>query len=164
MEALDLFAAIRPGNFQGELIAATEIERRAIECDEGRRLGGEALLEIGGFKHAAFDGHGTVRRRRGKADRRQRTGRAIRANISVDADPKVLSRRGFEFPLSDISLRLRRNDRQATEDGERQPEPARCAAPDVLRVHGCHPCVLRLIGVDSQRVAERKGFEPLIRL
>ena len=144
MEALDLFATIQPGNFQGELIAAAEIERRAIERDEGWRLGGEALLEIGGFEHAAFDGHSTVRRRRGKADCRQRTGSTIPANISVDADPKVLSRRGFEFPLGDISLRLRGNDRQAAEDTERKPRPARCAAREALRVHGSHPRRLRL--------------------
>src|ERR1700689_1836420 len=124
MEALDLFATIRPGNFQGELIAAAEIERRAIECDEGWRLGGEALLEIGSFEHAAFDGHSPVRGGRGKPDRRQGAGGTIRANIGVDADPKVLSRRGFEFPLGDISLRLRGEGPQAANDGERAPKPA----------------------------------------
>jgi hypothetical protein len=150
MEMLYLFAAVRPGNFQSELIAATEIERRAIECDQSRCLGGEALLEVRGPECSALDGNGAVRGLRGKADCRQRTGGTIGANLSVDADPKVPSRRCFKFPLGDISLRLRGDRRQTGEDGEREPEPARCAASDALRVHGRHPCLLRPIGPDSQ--------------
>jgi len=104
-KTLKLPAAIRPDNFQDKLVVATEICGRAIESDKGRNVGGQALFEVGGLERAAFDAYGAMSRRRCQADRWQRTGRAILANIGVNADTKIPSGRSFQCALGDASLR-----------------------------------------------------------
>ncbi len=83
---LALLAASGDADFQFELVDAGEAFRRAIDGDEDRHFGSQALLEICGLEHAALDADGSVRRRRNQPDRRQRAGSAIRLNIGVDGD------------------------------------------------------------------------------
>ena len=72
------------------------------------------------FERPAFDCHGAVRARgHCKLDGWQRTGRAIRTNIGVNAYPKITSRRRFEFPLRNVSLRLGEHGREAAKDSSR---------------------------------------------
>src|SRR4029077_8409550 len=85
-DVLNLLAASGETDFQIERVAAVEILRGAIERDEGRHFGGQALLEIRRLENRAFDVDGPMRRCVDKADGRQRSGRAIRTNGGEDAD------------------------------------------------------------------------------
>lgn len=153
-ETLKLFAAVRPRNFQGKLIAAAEIGRRPIKRDERWRFSGEALLYICGFERTAFDSHGAMRGRHRKLDGWQRTGRAVRPYIGVNADPKIASSRRFEFPLGNVSLRLCERGRQAAKDRDRQRDPACQIASVVLPAHDRHPRVLRQNGENGGRLVQ----------
>ena len=52
-EVLELFAAARPGHFQHKFVGTIKFGRPAIERDERRHLGRQALLDIGGLQRAA---------------------------------------------------------------------------------------------------------------
>jgi hypothetical protein len=138
-ETLKLLAAIRPGNFQREPVAATEIRSRTIGGNKSRCLGGKALLEICGLERGAFNADGAMGGRGREADRRQRPRRTILTNIGVNADAKIPSWWRLQFAIEAISLRQGRKRRQAQNGGESKPEPARSDWPEVLLIHVCHP-------------------------
>jgi len=60
---LALFAAAAEADFQFEFVGAAEARCGAIESYVSRYFGRQALLKVGGFERAAFDGYGAMGRR-----------------------------------------------------------------------------------------------------
>jgi hypothetical protein len=123
-EALELLAA-REIHFQHEFIGTAEIPRGAIEGDEYRHLGSQALFVIGRLERTTLDVHGAVRRRGHEPNGRQRTRRTVRPDIAVDGDAHFFPRRRLDLALGDIALRHGGTGRHA-KDCRGEPETAPC--------------------------------------
>jgi nucleotide-binding universal stress UspA family protein len=121
-EMLELLTAARQTEFKHELVGAAVVFGGAIEGDERRHFGGEALLEIGRLEHAAPDVYGAMRGRRDEPDGRQRTRSTIRPNVGVDADTHVLARHGLYLALDRIALRVGRGGRHAQQPSDGKAE------------------------------------------
>jgi hypothetical protein len=99
---LKLLAAAGHADLKNELVGAVEIVHGAIDGDECRHFGGEALLVIGELERTAPDVDGAMRRRADEPDRRQRAGGTIRPDIALDADAHVPTRRRLDLAFDRI--------------------------------------------------------------
>jgi hypothetical protein len=108
VKTLQLFAAAGKAHFQFEAILVLEVLLEvlagAIERNESRHFGRQALLDISRFQHCATHGDGAVFGRNGEPYRRQRTRSAIGANTAVDADAHIAPWRSLDFPVYGIVL------------------------------------------------------------
>jgi hypothetical protein len=127
-----------------------------------------------GFEGCAFHRGGAVRRRRGKSDGRQRPGGAIGPNGGENADPHVVTRRGFQglranagYGQHNVAANeyrvIARRRRLFSTVAEASMPRIQCRF-EILRsatTRGRTACHLK---PEERRMAERMGFEPMIRL
>jgi hypothetical protein len=130
---LNLLAAFGKTDLQIERVGAAEILRGAIERNQGRHFGRQALLEISGFERDALDGDRAMGRRTGEPDRRQGAGGAVRTNAGENADAHVAARRRFQFAFARIYLRENIMCRNAERNDCRQPAPRHRRFPLIVR-------------------------------
>ena len=102
MDSFAPLVTIRQTDFQFKIVGAAVVRAGPIKRDECRHLDCKALFDVGRFQRAALDIDAAVRRRRGKPDRRQRPGRAIRTNVGEDAGAHVTARRRLELTFDDV--------------------------------------------------------------
>jgi hypothetical protein len=108
MDALAPLVTIRQTDFQFKIIGAAVVRAGTIKRDKSRHFDRQALFDVGRLERTALDSDAAVRRRRGKPDRRQRPGRAIRTNVGEDAGAHVTARCRLELTFDDIVLRVGR--------------------------------------------------------
>ena len=112
-EVLQLLAAVRPSDFQQELVGAAKFGCSMIERDKGWNLGRKALLDIGRLQRAALDVNKAVRRRGGEPDCGQRSRGAILLDVGIDANAGITARRRLDLAFNDAPLRVRRERTEA---------------------------------------------------
>src|SRR3569832_1601435 len=89
LDMLNLGPTLRVLDLERDHVRADKVRFRLVEGDEGRHLQGEALLVVGGSNLAFLDADRAIGRRVHQPNGWQRSGRAIRLHVQIDADLDV---------------------------------------------------------------------------